>query len=77
MTTLLVLVGLLLVGGRITYFATNHDKALLPTLEQPTLNISHITREQIKEQFLVKLHNHALLDLQIDSVSYTARVDGK
>ncbi|TPG66351.1 LEA type 2 family protein [Hymenobacter nivis] len=76
-TTLLVLVGLLLVGGGIAYFATDRGRALLPTLEQPTLNISHITREQIKGQFLVKLRNHAPIDLHIDSLSYTARVDGK
>lgn len=43
-TTLLVLLGLLVVGGGITYFATDHGKALLPTLEQPMLNISQITR---------------------------------
>ena len=76
-TTLLVLVGLLLVGGGITYFATDRGRALLPTLEQPTLNISRITREQIKGQFLVKLRNHAPIDLNLDSLSYTARVDGK
>jgi LEA14-like dessication related protein len=76
-TTLLVLVGLLLVGGGITYFATDHGKALLPTLEQPTLNISNITRERIKAQFVVRLRNHAPIDLKIDSVSYTARLDGK
>ena len=76
-TMLLVVVGVLLVGGSIAYFATDHGKALLPTLEQPTLNISNITREQIKGQFLVKLRNHAPLDLQIDSLRYTARIDGK
>jgi LEA14-like dessication related protein len=76
-TTLLVVVGLLLLGGGITYFATDHGKALLPTLEQPTLNISNITREHIKAQFIVKLRNHAPIDLKIDSVSYTARLDGK
>jgi LEA14-like dessication related protein len=76
-TTLLVLVGLLVVGASITYFATDHGKALLPTLEQPTLNISQITRERIKGQFKVKLRNNAPVDLQIDSLRYEARVEGK
>jgi LEA14-like dessication related protein len=75
-TTLLVLFGLLLVGGGITYFATDHGKALLPTLEQPTLNISNITREKIQGQFAVKLHNHTPIDLKIDSLSYVTRVEG-
>lgn len=76
-TVLLVLLGLLVVGGTITYFATNHGKALLPTLEQPTLNISQITRERIKGQFGVKLRNHTPIDLAIDSLRYEARLDGK
>jgi LEA14-like dessication related protein len=76
-TTLLVLVGLLVVGGGITYFVTDHGKALLPTLEQPTLHINQITRERLKGQFIVKLRNHAPLDLQIDSLRYEARVEGK
>jgi len=76
-TTLLVLLGLLVVGAGVTYFATDRGKALLPTLEQPTLNISQITRERIKGQFMVKLHNNAPVDLQIDSLRYEARVDGK
>ncbi|MGI4821414.1 MAG: LEA type 2 family protein [Janthinobacterium lividum] len=75
-TTLLVLFGLLLVGGGITYFATDHGKALLPTLEQPTLNISNISREKIQGQFAVKLHNHTPVDLKIDSLSYVTRVEG-
>jgi LEA14-like dessication related protein len=65
------------VGAGITYFATDHGKALLPTLEQPTLNISQITRERLKGQFMVKLRNNAPLDLQIDSLRYEAQVDGK
>ncbi len=77
LTTLLVLVGVLLLGGGIAYFATDHGKALLPTLEQPSFTSSSITREHIKGQFLVKLRNHAPVDLRIDSVRYTARVDGK
>jgi LEA14-like dessication related protein len=76
-TTLLVVLGLLVVGGGIAYLATDHGKALLPSLEQPTLRIRNITREQIKGQFLVKLRNHTPIDLTIDSVSYTARVDGR
>ena len=77
LTTLLVLVGLLLLGGGITYLATDHGKALLPTLEQPSFTSSNITREHIKGQFLVRLRNHAPIDLRIDSLRYSARVDGK
>lgn len=76
-TVLLVLVGLLIFGGGIAFWATDHGKALLPTLEQPTLNISNITRERIKGQFSVKLRSHAPIDLQIDSLRYEARLDGK
>jgi LEA14-like dessication related protein len=80
-TVLLVLVGLLVVGGGITYFATDHGrevaKAVLPTLEQPTLNISNITREKIQAQFAVKLHNQAPIDLKIDSLRYRTSIDGK
>jgi LEA14-like dessication related protein len=79
-TVLLVLVGLLLVGGVITYYATDHGKkiakAVLPTLEQPTLNIRNITREKIDAQFAVKLHNQAPIDLKIDSLRYRTSVDG-
>jgi LEA14-like dessication related protein len=75
-TTLLVLFGLLLVGGGITYFITDHGKALLPTLEQPNLNISNITRQKIQGQFAVKLRNHAPIDLKIDSVRYETRIEG-
>jgi LEA14-like dessication related protein len=77
LTVLLVLLGLLVVGGGIAYFATDRGKALLPTLEQPTLSISNITRERIKGQFMVKLRNHAPIDLQIDSLRYEANLDGK
>ena len=77
---LLVLAGLLLVGGGITYFATDHGrevvKAVLPALEQPTLNIRSITREKIQAQFAVKLHNQAPIDLKVDSLSYRTLVDG-
>jgi len=80
-TGLLVLLGLLLLGGVVTYLATDHGrevaKAVLPTLEQPTLNIRHITREKIDAQFAVRLHNHAPLDLKIDSLRYETRVDGR
>ncbi len=76
LTVLLVLVGLLLLGGGITYFATDHGKALLPTLEQPTLTISNITRENIVGQFAVKLRNRAPIDLKIDSLRYETRVEG-
>ncbi len=76
LTVLLVLVGLLLLGGGITYFATDHGKALLPTLEQPTLTISNITREKIVGQFAVKLRNRAPIDLKIDSLRYETRVEG-
>jgi hypothetical protein len=70
-TGLFGLVGLLAVGGT-AYVATDHDKALLPTLGQPSLNISNITRECLKGQFLVKLRNHAPLDLRIDSLQSMA-----
>jgi LEA14-like dessication related protein len=73
----LVLVGLLVVGGGVTYFATDHGKALLPTLEQPSLNISNITREKIKGQLVVQMRNHAPVTLKIDSLRYETRVDGK
>ncbi|QNE39779.1 hypothetical protein F1C16_09530 [Hymenobacter sp. NBH84] len=77
LTGLLVLVGVLLVGGVVAYFATDKGKDLLPTLEQPTLNISNVTREKIKGQMVVQLHNHAPLTLRIDSLRYVTRVDGK
>jgi LEA14-like dessication related protein len=80
-TVLLVLVALLLAGGIATYFATDHGreiaKAVLPALEQPTLNINNITREKIDAQFAVKLHNQAPIDLKIDSLRYRTSVDGK
>lgn len=76
LTVLLGLVGLLLVGGSIAYFATDHGKALLPTLEQPSLNLSNITREKIQGQFVVKLRNHAPIELKIDSLHYETRVEG-
>jgi LEA14-like dessication related protein len=76
-TTLLVLLGLLLLGGGITYLATDHGKALLPTLEQPNLSIRNITRERITGQFVVRLRNHSPIELAIDSLSYVARVEGK
>jgi len=77
LTGVLVLVALLLVGGGVAYFATDHGKALLPTLEQPTLSINNVTREQIKGQFMVRLRNHTPIDLAIDSVSYTTHIEGK
>lgn len=80
-TGLLVLIGLLLVGGAVTYFATDHGrevaKAVLPALEQPTLTISSITREKIQGQFSVKLHNQAPIDLKVDSLRYRTSVDGQ
>lgn len=76
-TILLVLLVLLVAGGVVAYFATDRGRALLPTLEQPTLNISNITREKIDARFAVKLRNHAPIDLQIDSLRYEARVDGR
>lgn len=77
LTGLFVLLGLLVVGAGVAYFVTDHGKALLPTLEQPTLNISNITREQIKGQFEVKLRNHTPIELAIDSVRYVARMEGQ
>ena len=50
-TVLLVLAMLLLAGGVVAYFATDHGRkiaqAVLPALGQSTLNISNITREKI------------------------------
>lgn len=77
LTGFLVLVGVLLAGGIITYVATDEGKALLPTLEQPTLNISNVSREKIKGQMVVQLRNHAPLTLRLDSLRYVTRVDGK
>jgi LEA14-like dessication related protein len=77
LTGVLVLVGLLVLGGGIAYFATDHGKALLPTLEQPTLNISNITREKITGQMVVQMRNHTPIELKIDSLRYETRVDGK
>jgi LEA14-like dessication related protein len=81
LTVLLVLVALLLAGGVVTYYATDHGrkiaKAVLPTLEQPTLTINNITREKIDAQFAVKLHNQAPIDLKIDSLRYRTSLDGK
>jgi LEA14-like dessication related protein len=82
---LLGLVALLLVGGGVAYFATDHGKgikkavgrAVLPALQQPTLNIQSITREKIQAQFAVKLHNPAPIDLKIDSLRYETKLDGK
>lgn len=56
LTGLLVLVGLLLVGGGIAWFATDHGqkllpavgKAVLPNLGKPSFNVSNITRERIQ-----------------------------
>ncbi|UOR07369.1 LEA type 2 family protein [Hymenobacter aerilatus] len=76
-TGLLVLVGFVLIGGGIAYFSTDRGKELLPTLEQPTLNISNITREKIKGNMVVQMRNHAPITLRIDSLHYTTRVDGK
>jgi LEA14-like dessication related protein len=82
---LLGLVALLLVGGGVAYFATDHGKgikkavgrAVLPALQQPTLNIQSITREKIQAQFAVKLHNPAPIDLKIDSLRYETKLDGQ
>jgi LEA14-like dessication related protein len=59
------------------YLATGHGRALLPSLERPTLNIRNITRERIDAQLAVRLHNPAPLDLYIDSLRYETRVDGR
>ena len=76
-TALLVLVGLLLIGGGVAYFATDKGKALLPTLAQPTLNIRNISREKIEGQMVVQMQNHAPITLRIDSLRYETFVDGK
>lgn len=70
LTGLLVLLGLLLLGEAAIYLATDHGRALLPTLERPTLNIRNITRERIDVQLAVRLHNPGPLDLNIDSLRY-------
>ena len=77
LTVVLVFVGLLLLGGGITYFATDRGKKLLPSLEKPTLNISNITREKITGQMVVQLRNHAPITLKVDSLRYETLVDGK
>ncbi len=77
LTGVLVLVGLLVLGVGIAYFATDRGKKLLPSLEQPTLNISNITREKITGQLVVHLRNHAPLSLRIDSLRYETRVDDR
>ena len=77
LTGVLVLVLLLLVGGGIAYFATDRGKKLLPTLEQPTLNLSNISREQIMGQMVVHMRNHAPITLRIDSLRYETFVDGQ
>ncbi|HEX8656085.1 MAG TPA: LEA type 2 family protein [Hymenobacter sp.] len=74
---LLVLVVLLAVGGLIMYKRTDGGKALLPTLEKPTLNISNITREKITGQMVVQMRNNSPITLKIDSLRYETRVDGK
>ena len=71
-----VVVLLLLVGSGIAYYATDRGKALLPTLEKPTLNISNITRERITGQMMVQMRNNAPITLKIDSLRYETRVDG-
>lgn len=80
-TILLVLLFLLVAGSIVTYFATDHGrdiaKAVLPTLEQPTLTIRTITREKIDAQFAAKLRNQAPIDLQIDSLRYETLLDGQ
>lgn len=75
-TRLLAVVAVLLLGDGIAYFATNKGKALLPTLEKPTLDISSISREKIRAQLKVTMRNHAPLDLKIDSLRYETRLDG-
>ena len=68
---------LLVVGGGVAYFATDHGKTLLPSLENPTLNISNITREKITGQMAMHLRNHAPITLKVDSLRYETLVDGK
>jgi LEA14-like dessication related protein len=75
-TVLLVLVGLLALGAGITYFATDHGKELLPTLEKPTFTINNISREKIQAQLKVIMRNNAPVDLKIDSLRYETRLDG-
>ena len=62
-----------LIGGGITYFATDHGRevaqAMLPALEQPTLNTRNITREKIQAQFAVRLHNQASINLKVNSLA--------
>jgi len=67
-TGLLVLIGVVLVGSGIAYFATDHGKDLLPTLEQPTLNISNITREKMEGNMVVQIRNHAPITRRDDGV---------
>ncbi len=72
---------MLITGGVVTYLVTDHGrdiaKAVLPTLEQPTLTIRNITREKIDASLAAKLRNHTPIDLQIDSLRYETLLDGR
>jgi len=76
-TVLLVLMALLALGSGYAYCHTDKGKALLPTLEKPTLNISNITREKITGQMVVQRRNNSPITLKIDSLRYETLVDGK
>lgn len=58
------------------YLTTDHGRAILPTLKQPTLNIRNVTRERIDAQLAVRLHNYVPLDLNINNLRYETYVDG-
>ncbi|MBX0291599.1 hypothetical protein K3G63_14205 [Hymenobacter sp. HSC-4F20] len=76
-TFVLVALLLLLVGGGWAYFSTNKGKELLPTLENTSLAVNNITASRLQAQMKADLRNHMPVTLQVDSLSYQTRVDGK
>ncbi|GGG37901.1 LEA type 2 family protein [Hymenobacter glacieicola] len=76
-TFTLVLLALLALGSGWAYFSTNKGKELLPTLENTSLAINNITADRLQAQMKTDLRNHMPVTLQIDSLSYQTRVEGK
>jgi len=76
-TTLLVLLFLIVIGGVVAYFATDRGKKLLPTLENATMTAGNITPDSLKATMKVSLRNHVPVTVRIDSFSYITRLDGE
>ncbi|UOQ78870.1 hypothetical protein MUN84_10255 [Hymenobacter sp. 5516J-16] len=76
-TFILALLVVLLLGGGWAYFSTDKGKELLPTLENTSLSVNNITADRLQAQVKTDLRNHMPVTLQIDSLSYQTRVDGK